>query len=112
METVPATKNVKQMKIKNSRNTSFAPWLFLAPHLIIFGVFFLIPIFFGVYISFTEWDLISSPIFVGLDNYKELLLQPDSVFYEQLHNGLKNTFYLFYLLSHFVLLYLCFLQQL
>ncbi|MDU1846856.1 MULTISPECIES: sugar ABC transporter permease [Bacillaceae] len=92
METVPATKNVKQMNIKKSRNTSFAPWLFLAPHLIIFGVFFLIPIFFGIYISFTEWDLISSPTFVGLDNYKELLLQSDSVFYEQLHNGLKNTF--------------------
>ena len=83
METVPATKNVKQMNIKKSRNTSFAPWLFLAPHLIIFGVFFLIPIFFGIYISFTEWDLISSPTFVGLDNYKELLLQFELIKYIQ-----------------------------
>ncbi|HWJ78840.1 MAG TPA: hypothetical protein VNR61_12270, partial [Niallia sp.] len=89
METVPATKRVKQVKMKQSKKSSFTPWLFLAPHLIIFGIFFLIPIFFGIYISFTEWDLISSPTFVGLDNYKEILLQSDSIFYEQLHTGLK-----------------------
>jgi len=92
METVPATKREKPVKMKQSKKSSFTPWVFLAPHLIIFGIFFLIPIFFGIYISFTEWDLISSPTFVGLDNYKEILLQSDSIFYEQLHTGLKNTF--------------------
>ncbi len=92
METVPATKQVKQVKHKRVIKNSVTPWIFLAPHLLIFGVFFLIPVFFGIYISFTEWDLISSPTFIGLDNYKEILLQSDSIFYEQLHTGLKNTF--------------------
>lgn len=92
METAPELKKGKQIEYKSRKKISFAPWLFLTPHLLIFSVFFLIPVFFGIYISFTEWDLISSPTFIGLDNYKEILLQTDSIFYEQLHTGLKNTF--------------------
>ncbi|MBP1045052.1 sugar ABC transporter permease [Enterococcus sp. BWM-S5] len=66
--------------------------MFLAPHLTIFFIFFLIPVVFGIYISFTDWDLFSSPTFVGLENYKDLLFNADSTFYEQLRIGLKNTF--------------------
>ncbi len=68
------------------------PWLFVAPHLVIFTIFFLIPVIFGIYISFTDWDLFGSPTFIGLDNYKELFFQKDSTFYEQLRIGLANTF--------------------
>lgn len=68
------------------------PWLFLFPHLIIFSLFFLIPMVFGVYISFTDWDLFGSPNFVGFSNYQELFFNQDSIFYEQLKIGLKNTF--------------------
>lgn len=81
-----------------SRDKQYIPWLFLTPHLLIFGLFFLIPVFFGLYISFTNWDLFSTPTFVGLDNYKELFFQSNSIFYEQLRIGLKNTF-LFVLFS-------------
>lgn len=80
------------MSSTGTRSKKIVPWLFLAPHLIIFSVFFLIPVFFGLYISFTDWDLFSEPIFVGFSNYKEILFQSESVFYEQLRIGLKNTF--------------------
>lgn len=56
------------------------------------------PILFGIYISFTNWDLIGKPEFVGLANYKEILFQEDSSFYTQFHNGFKNTF-IFVILS-------------
>lgn len=75
-----------------SNSKKYIPWLFLGPHLLIFIIFFLIPVFFGLYISFTNWDLFSTPEFVGFDNYKELFFQTDSIFYEQLRIGLKNTF--------------------
>ncbi|MCE4047563.1 MULTISPECIES: carbohydrate ABC transporter permease [Bacillaceae] len=108
METVPATKQVKQVKNKRSKKVSVTPWIFLTPHLLIFAVFFLIPVFFGIYISFTEWDLISSPTFIGLDNYKEILLQSDSIFYEQLHTGLKNTFlFVLFVVPFCILVPLC-----
>ncbi|MDH6365728.1 multiple sugar transport system permease protein [Enterococcus sp. PF1-24] len=77
---------------KRNRQLNFKPWLFLAPHLIIFLIFFLIPVIFGIYVSFTDWDLFSSPNFVGLANYKELFFDKDSTFYEQLRIGLVNTF--------------------
>ncbi len=85
------------MRLKKSKRVNKAvPWFFLAPHLVIFFLFFLIPVFFGIFISFTNWNLISTPEFIGFDNYKELLFDKDSTFYEQLRIGLKNT--LFYVL--------------
>lgn len=83
--------NSIEISKKNIFKKELVPFFFLAPHLIIFAIFFLIPIIFGIYISFTKWDMFSVPTFVGLDNYKEILFQSDSIFYEQLRNGLKNT---------------------
>lgn len=68
------------------------PLLFVGPHLILFILFFLIPSIYGIYISFTKWNLFSSPEFVGLDNYKTILFDQDSSFYSQFYNGLENTF--------------------
>ncbi|MBC6314101.1 sugar ABC transporter permease [Listeria grandensis] len=75
-----------------TRKWRLTPWLFAGPHLIIFLIFFLVPVVYGIYISFTDWDLVGTPDFVGFDNYREILFQKDSTFYEQLHNGLRNTF--------------------
>lgn len=66
-------------------------YLFILPHLIIFGIFFAIPAVFGIYVSFTKWNLYSSPQWVGLENYYNILINSDSTFYQQFHNGLKNT---------------------
>lgn len=82
----------KKEKKGNRGQSKALPWLFIAPHLIIFAIFFLIPVVFGIYISFTDWDLVSSPNFVGLANYKEIFMDKDSIFYTQLRNGLTNTF--------------------
>lgn len=46
-----------------------APYLFMAPALL-FGVgFFVGPLLFAAYISLTNWDAASAPVWVGLDNY-------------------------------------------
>ncbi|MGX7078288.1 carbohydrate ABC transporter permease [Globicatella sanguinis] len=89
-------KIMKQTK-KHYMQDSIA-WMFIAPHLIIFIIFFLIPIIFGVYISLTNWDLFSQPEFIGFKNYQTIFFNKDSIFYEQLRVGLKNTF-IFVLLS-------------
>lgn len=68
------------------------PYAFIAPHLILFFIFFLIPSVVGIFISFTKWDLYSDPVWVGFENYYNILINQDSIFYEQFHNGLKNTF--------------------
>jgi multiple sugar transport system permease protein len=47
--------------------------------------------FYGIYASFTKWNLFTDPKFIGLDNYKTILLNTESTFYRQFWNGLKNT---------------------
>ncbi|MGM9902420.1 hypothetical protein A5844_000825 [Enterococcus sp. 10A9_DIV0425] len=86
------TSLTKGKTTKKARSKEWVAWLFLAPHLLIFILFFLIPVIFGIYISFTDWDLFNAPTFVGFENYKELFFQSDSTFYTQLRIGLRNTF--------------------
>jgi len=46
---------------------------FLAPSLLGFLIFTVGPTLASLVLSFTSWDLIGSPRFVGLDNYREIL---------------------------------------
>ncbi|MCM3130458.1 MULTISPECIES: sugar ABC transporter permease [unclassified Paenibacillus] len=80
------------------KKRSFAPVFFVGPHLILFLIFILIPTIYGIYASFTQWNLINDPVWVGLDNYKTILFDSESTFNYQFYNGLKNTL-LFVLLS-------------
>lgn len=83
-------KQNKQLSMKTRRK--ILPFLFVTPHLIIFLVFSLIPIIYGLYISFTKWNFLGTPEWVGLANYKEILFSTESIYYRQFMNGLKNTF--------------------
>lgn len=47
-------------------------YLFLAPFLLYFAVFLLLPMLMSFAISFTDWNLRSAPEFVGIDNYVNL----------------------------------------
>lgn len=78
-------------KVKKKKKLNITPYLFIAPHVIIFIIFFLVPLIYGIYASFTKWDLFTSPTFVGLKNYGVFLTNTESVFYRQFWNGLKNT---------------------
>jgi multiple sugar transport system permease protein len=54
-----------------------APWLFLAPALLMFGVYVIAPIFQSIAISFYDWDGLGVAKYVGVANYLELLDDPD-----------------------------------
>ncbi len=49
------------------------PYLFLAPALVLLGIFVLYPIGAVVYYSFTDFDIVTPPVPVGLENYQRLL---------------------------------------
>lgn len=76
------------MKNKNK----LAPVFFVGPHFILFVIFVFVPTIYGIYASFTQWNLMNDPVWVGLQNYKTILFDGDSTFYNQFRNGLKNTF--------------------
>jgi len=62
-------------------NSPRSAWLFLAPALVVLGVFFLLPVLGALILSLTDYDLyaladIRNLRFVGLGNYWELLHRP------------------------------------
>lgn len=62
------------------------PYAMVAPALIIFGLFFLYPIFYMMYLSMFDWNFISpTKTFVGLRNFSDLLREP------AFHQVLLNT---------------------
>ena len=49
------------------------PYLWVGPALLIFGVFSLLPVAVGIYLSCTNWNGTAFPVFNGLDNYRDAL---------------------------------------
>jgi putative chitobiose transport system permease protein len=59
-----------------TRKLSATPYLFLAPALLLIGVFVVYPIFSVIYYSFTEYDISRPPVWIGLENYQKLVGDP------------------------------------
>jgi multiple sugar transport system permease protein len=62
-------------------------YIFLAPYAIVFALFYIAPLVVSVFYSFTYFNILEPPKFIGLRNYINLLLG-DDVFLK----AMKNTF--------------------
>lgn len=60
-------------RARRRRKETLTGLLFVAPALVGFLVFYLLPTLRAVQISLTDWNLMRAPKFVGLDNYVRLL---------------------------------------
>lgn len=60
-------------------------YLFIAPALILFSIFVLIPVFSSFFLSFTRYNALSAPQWVGLDNYYRIFFK-DPRFWKALRN--------------------------
>jgi len=74
-----------------------AGWLFLAPVIVILGVFLVLPILMAAWVSFSDWSGNGSPLgshahFVGLDNYRHLLTTP-GLDQNNFGTSIRNNFY-------------------
>ncbi|MDE6607160.1 MAG: sugar ABC transporter permease [Lachnospiraceae bacterium] len=70
-------------KMKQSK----ACYLFLAPYAILFTIFYILPVCSSIFFSFTDYNILEPPKFVGIKNYISLILQ-DDIFL----TSIKNTF--------------------
>lgn len=71
---------------RRRKRFDLTPWLFLAPAIIFFVVYVIVPIGQSITISFLEWDGLGEKEWVGLQNYRDLL--DDEAFYVSLKNNL------------------------
>ena len=62
-------------------------YAFLAPYAILFTMFYVFPVVASIYFSFTYYNILETPRFLGLQNYINLILQ-DDIFL----TSIKNTF--------------------
>ena len=68
-----------------AKKFTLTPYLFLTPALLVIAVFLLYPIGAVVYYSFTDYNIITPPEWVGLRNYQQLM--QDSLFWKALRNS-------------------------
>ena len=81
----PASRNSVKRRWLNQE--SVTALLFVLPSLIGFTLFYAVPAVRGVWISFTNWDMLRDPTFIGLENYIKLFNDPE------FWNALKVTLY-------------------
>ncbi|GAB6276986.1 ABC-type transporter, integral membrane subunit [uncultured spirochete] len=63
-----------------------APLLFLAPNLIIFSLFIILPAIMGLRMSFFDWSILDGSKYIGFKNFRDILA--DSMFWLTLKNTL------------------------
>ncbi|HEU0237681.1 MAG TPA: sugar ABC transporter permease [Micromonosporaceae bacterium] len=74
-----------------------AGWTFVAPAIVILGVFLLLPILMALFVSFTNWSGVGSPFssstpLVGASNYTHLFTV-DGLAREDFMTSIRNNFY-------------------
>ena len=63
--------------MKRSMRENLTGWLFISPWVIGFLIFTAVPFFQSIYLSFTRYDIISAPEWVGIANYRMLFTEDE-----------------------------------
>lgn len=89
----------QRMKIKKNQNRAYIG--FIAPGLILYTLFMIVPIFFAIYYSFFSWNGIGPMEFIGLDNFKKLLFDTrmSRIFFNALGNNIKYLFCVWFIIT-------------
>jgi multiple sugar transport system permease protein len=69
------------------RRLTFAGLVFVLPSFILFAAFLAGPLLYSLYISFHQWSMLRSPVWLGLGNYRQIL--HDDIFWRSLRNTLE-----------------------
>lgn len=76
--------NKPKMKMRNRTREAVEGYLFALPWLVGLSIFILYPFIANIFYSFTEYNIIEPPVWVGIDNYR--VLMHDSLFWKSLYN--------------------------
>lgn len=75
------------MKLTARAQRNIRGYGFMAPFLVLFFVFSVLPVLISIFLSFTDYNMMEAANIVGLDNYKNLFLTD-----QEFLIALKNTF--------------------
>lgn len=98
IERVITTKKIKSeesllkkhtRKMKKQADKEGSAYLFLGPYLILFFLFIVLPVIIAIILSFTNFNSIQFPKFIGLKNYVDLITQDGEFMQYVLPNTIK-----------------------
>ncbi|OQY92301.1 MAG: hypothetical protein B6D39_04820 [Anaerolineae bacterium UTCFX2] len=75
--------------VKSKKSNSLSAYLFLLPYFTLFFVFFFFPAVTIIPMSFTHWNILSTPKFAGFDNYIRMFKDP--YFWQATFNTFEYT---------------------
>ena len=83
----------RKKKSFKSGNNNIVGYILIAPWLIGFIIMYLIPMVISIYFSFTKYNLLSAPVFIGIDNFTRMFFHDPSFW-----KSLWVTFYYVFML--------------
>ncbi|HWQ14924.1 MAG TPA: sugar ABC transporter permease [Roseiflexaceae bacterium] len=88
--TIPRSKaDDRRIMLKEAKRNAWA-YVFISPFYLLYAVFGMFPLLYGLWLSFHEWDGISAMKWVGLKNYANLMV--DDIWWYSIY----NTIWLFF----------------
>ena len=81
----PANNRIK--RLGENLRANRVSYLMMLPYLIFFVLFTILPVIVSIVLSFTDYDMVQAPVFVGLENYFQIFLN-DEYFIVSLKNTL------------------------
>ena len=91
-QAVTSTPTMPDHRRFRPRRDLLVGWSFILPNFVGFALFTLVPMTAAFALAFMKWDSYSSPMWVGLDNFRRMLRD------ENFHVALRNT--VFYAAGH------------
>ncbi len=82
------SKPYRKSWMNNARREELHGWLFASPWIIGFLLFTFVPMVYSLYTSFTQYNIIKAPVWIGLENYVDI--SQDRFFWK----SLENTFWM------------------
>lgn len=70
---------------RREKKEALGAFLYILPSLVLISVFLIIPIFMDLFFSFTRYNIIQDPVWIGLENYRTMFSDP------YVRASLKNT---------------------
>ena len=84
----PALSGTRMDRFKRFIRKNWVGYAFMAPFVILFTIFIVAPVITAIGLSFTDYNMMQTPHFVGVNNYKLLFLD-DKVFITAIANTVK-----------------------
>jgi multiple sugar transport system permease protein len=82
---------MEKLRSKVAKKEAIEGFLFISPWLVGFCAFVAGPMIASLYLSFTKWELLDRPVWVGFQNYITMFFE-DPLFWKSLYNTIYYTF--------------------